>query len=62
MYDVDFTYMHNKLHRNFHLSNKKALFYNLKLYYEVTGRDPWDFMPITFHLIYGIHDPAYPDF
>lgn len=28
---------YNHMENNFHLSNKKALYYNMKIYYESTG-------------------------
>jgi len=31
--------MHNHLENNWNLSNKKALFYNMKMYYEAIGDD-----------------------
>jgi hypothetical protein len=55
-------FMHNRLAKNFHLSNKKALYYNLKLYYEVIGKNPFDYMPVTFHLVRGVMDPAWEMF
>ena len=42
--------MHNKIEHNFHLSNKKALFYNLKSFYEATCKEIFDIVPITFHI------------
>lgn len=41
---------YNKLEDNFHLSNKKALFFNLRNYYEAIGQDPFLAIPITFHI------------
>jgi hypothetical protein len=52
----------NKLEKNFHLANKKALFSNLKCYYELLGKDPFAHMPITFHISTGETDPAYTEF
>ena len=42
--------LHNRLERNFHLTNKKALFINLKEYYESLGQDPFTVIPLTFHI------------
>lgn len=42
--------MHNHLENNWHLSNKKALFYNMKSYYEAKKINPFEFIPITFHI------------
>ena len=47
---------------NFHLSNKKALFYNLRSYYESIGEDPFDNIPMTFHIKEGAKDPEYVRF
>jgi hypothetical protein len=44
------------LESNFHLSNKKALFANMKLYYEAIGLDPFDVLPLTFHIKNGLED------
>jgi hypothetical protein len=42
--------IHNHLENNWHLSNKKALFYNMKSYYEARKINPFDFIPVTFHV------------
>ncbi len=43
--------MYSKLEDNFHLANKKALFLNLKTYYEGLGVDPFEVaIPLTFHI------------
>jgi len=42
--------MHNHLESNFHLSNKKALFYNIKKFMEVNQKDPFSILPLTFHI------------
>ena len=44
----------NHLESNFHLSNKKALFYNMKMYYEALGEDVFTVLPLTFHIQDGI--------
>lgn len=56
------TRMHNHLQNNFHLGNKKALFYNLKQYYELTGGNLFQTIPLTFHIRQGIQDPQYKRF
>lgn len=53
--------MHNKIEHNFHLSNKKALFFNMKIYYEVLGKDLFQFLPVTFH-IKDSADQSFADF
>ena len=42
--------MHNHVTNNWNLSNKKALFMNLKSYYEAQKINPFDFIPMTFHI------------
>lgn len=42
--------IHNHLENNWHLSNKKALFYNMKSYYEARKINPFEFIPVTFHV------------
>ena len=53
---------YNKLEDNYHLSNKKALFINMKNYYEARGEQPFDALPITFHIKTGLDDPEYLKF
>lgn len=48
--DIFPTKMYNKIEDNFHLSNKKALFLNMRFYYEALGQDPFAVLPITFHV------------
>ena len=50
--------MHNHLESNYHLHNKKALFYNLKKYYESEGLDPFTAIPVTFH-VQGVRDKEF---
>ena len=33
--------IYGKIENNFHLTNKKALFMNMKMYYEALGLDPF---------------------
>ena len=42
--------IHNHLTNNWNLSNKKALFMNLKNYYDAQKINPFDFIPMTFHI------------
>jgi hypothetical protein len=46
---------------NWHLGHKKALFMNLKYYYDSLKEDPFAILPITFHLK-GLADPEYKNF
>jgi len=52
----------NHLEGNAHLGNKKALFYNMKQYYESCGKDPFAVIPLTFHIRCGKYDPQYEKF
>jgi len=54
--------LYNKLDDNYHLANKKALFINLKNYYEALGQDPFLSLPVTFHVKRGINDPEFARF
>jgi hypothetical protein len=47
---------------NYHLSNKKALFWNMTTYYKKIGRDPFDGVPLTFHVENGTSDPEFLNF
>jgi hypothetical protein len=54
--------LYNRLEDNFHLSNKKALFLNLKSYYGRLGLDPFEVaIPLTFN-IKSVTDPEYMRF
>lgn len=56
------TKVYNRLENNFHLSNKKALFWNISEYYKSKGQDPWNALPVTFHIDHGINDPEFKKF
>jgi len=47
---------------NHHLSNKFALFYNMSKYYKSIGYDPFEVLPLTFHVIGGSEDPEFLKF
>jgi len=53
--------IYNKLEDNFHLSNKKALFLNMRNYYEAVNEDISLSLPLTFH-IKTLEDPEYNRF
>jgi len=53
---------HNKLERTYHLSNKKALYINLKNYCTATGLELFDRVPLTFHIQSGVEDPEFQKF
>lgn len=48
--------IHNHLEQNFYIGNKKALFYNMKKYYELKGLDVFEALPLTFHISKGLND------
>ena len=54
--------IYNKLEDNYHMTNKKALFLNMKNYYEALGEDPFNSLPITFHIKDGLDDPEFTRF
>jgi hypothetical protein len=49
--------VHNHLPQNYILGNKKALFYTMTQYYNAVNEDPYEYIPLTFHIRYGIDDP-----
>lgn len=48
--DMSSLKMHNRLECNKHLVSKKRLFFNLKKFYEQSGLEPFDYLPLTFHI------------
>lgn len=52
----------NHQENNFHLSNKKAIYYNMKIYYESLGLNPFDFIPLTYHIKEGENDREFQKF
>ena len=51
--------VHNHLEFNFHLGNKKAFFHNIRQYYEIIGTNPFEKIPLTFHICNGEEDPEF---
>ncbi len=51
----------NRMEKNYHLSNKKALYWNLKHYCQAGNLDLYDHVPVTFH-IRNHKDQEYQDF
>ncbi|CAD8118984.1 unnamed protein product [Paramecium sonneborni] len=51
--------MHNHMQDNWHLGNKKALFYNMRNYFKIIKEDYTKYIPITFHIQKGMTDPEY---
>ena len=55
--------MYNRLDANYHLSNKKALFVNIREYYIAMGIDAFEVaIPLTFHISSGQNDPEFVKF
>lgn len=42
--------IHNRIDMNFLLSNKKALYYNMKRFYQAVQKNVFDYLPVTFHV------------
>ncbi|CAD8134459.1 unnamed protein product [Paramecium octaurelia] len=57
----NFHKIHNHIERNYHLGNKKAMFHNMKKFYELTKQDLFQHLPITFH-VSGVKDKSYLQF
>ena len=53
------TKVYNKIEDNFHLNNKKALFLNMRNYYNAIEKNPFDTLPVTFHIKNGLKDPEF---
>jgi len=51
--------MYGKMEKNLHLANKKALFHNMNYYYTQIGQDPFDALPVTYHVKRGLEDPEF---
>jgi tubulin--tyrosine ligase len=49
----------NHFECNYYLGNKKALFYSLRKYYNYLNKDPFYFIPLTFHISKGLEDPEF---
>lgn len=54
--------LYGKMEHNYHLSNKKALFWNMSQYYKTIGRDPFENLPLTFHIENGLGDREFANF
>ena len=48
--DVEAMTIYNRLEDNYHLASKKALFLNMRSYYESYNMDVFDTLPLTFHI------------
>ena len=54
--------LYNKIEDNFHMNNKKALYLNMKNYYEAMGQDVFENLPLTFHIKDGLDDNEFHRF
>jgi hypothetical protein len=54
--------VYNKLENNGHLNNKRALYLNMKEYYEAQGLDVEDSLPLTFVILDSVTDPEFLKF
>lgn len=54
--------MYGKVSQNYHLTNKKNLFINMKRYYLAIGKDPNDFIPMTFLITGGAGGESFQRF
>jgi tubulin polyglutamylase TTLL1/tubulin monoglycylase TTLL3/8 len=52
----------NKLECNHHLSNKKSLFLNMRIYYDALGKNPYEHIPLTFHIKEGEFEEEFKQF
>lgn len=60
--DTENTIICNHVDGHVHLSNKKALFYNMRNYYESIGENPYKFIPLTFHIQENLEDKEFERF
>lgn len=59
---ADRLHLYAKMEHNYHLSNKKALFWNMCQYYKTLGKDPFEHLPLTFHIEHGLADKEFINF
>jgi tubulin--tyrosine ligase len=52
----------NHQENNYHLSNKKAIYYNMKVYYDATNQNVFDYLPLTYHIKDGLADREFSKF
>lgn len=60
--DTENTIICNHVEGHAHLSNKKALYYNIKNYYESINEDPFKYIPLTYHIKENLEDPEFEKF
>lgn len=60
---LSFQRLYNRLEFNQHLNNKKALYINMKNFYETCSSiSVFETLPVTFHIKNGWEDPSYDAF
>lgn len=57
--DISSQRMHNHLEFNYFIGNKKALFYNIKQYYDLQKKNVFEIIPLTYHIKHGTTDSQY---
>ena len=62
IHEGDHIKMCNHMENQYHLSNKKAMFFNLTQYYTAMKKDPFDTLPLTYHIRAGIEDSEFAKF
>ena len=62
IYDSKKLKIHNHVQFNWNLGNKKALFYHMRQYYELTKKNVFEFLPLTFHIKNGLGDKEFKKF
>lgn len=56
------TWVYSKLENNYHLTNKKNLFLNLKRYYNAQDKDPNNYIPMTYLISNGPQHSSFNEF
>lgn len=54
--------VYNRVERNYELCSKKRLFINMLAYYKSCGKDPFQYIPLTFHVVNGCRDANFQAF
>ena len=52
----------NHMSQNFVIGNKKALLYTMRQYYENSGENVFDYLPLSFHICRGMDDADFSRF
>ena len=60
--DLKLRKMQNHLQNNYVIGNKKALLKTMSHYYTQIGRNPFEVLPLTFHVCEGVEDPLFLNF